>query len=388
MEFPRKLAAAVALSAIALVFAGVGFLAGMRAERSDLSLRNAHGLELIEEAYRKIVDAAAVAPDEDLLARGAIRGMIEALSRADPYALFYSPSGYRSFQELATGRFSGIGVWLKLRDDALEIVSILPGTPARAAGLRKGDVILEIGGRNAMKMSSDVAVGLIKGAPGTKVDLVVRRGTRELEFTLQRATIELPNLRSSLVGDIGYLRLFGFAHGAAEQARARVEDLVDRGARGLVLDLRDNGGGLFEEAVEIASLFIEDGEVVVYRTRGQDDVVYDARGDAFEDIPLVVLVNGGTASASEIVAAAIQDRDRGVVVGSTTYGKGSVQEVVTLGDTSALKLTIATYLTPSGESINGRGIRPDVVVKAGAQVQRRRAFAVLRGLFLSASPGG
>jgi carboxyl-terminal processing protease len=204
-----------------------------------------------------------------------------------------------------------------------------------------------------------------------------------LDFSLTRADIELPNLQARMTADgFGYIRLLGFARGAGEQVRGEVEHLVDGGAKGVILDLRDNGGGLFSEAVDVASVFIEDGDVVIYKERSNDDVVYEAEGDAFEDIPTVVLVNEGTASASEIVAGALQDSERAIVVGTTTYGKGSVQQIVPLADSSALKLTTAAYLTPSGRNIDGQGIEPDVEVDA-AYGQRARAVEILQGVVLS-----
>jgi carboxyl-terminal processing protease len=311
--------------------------------------------------------------------------MVDVLKKNDdPYALFYTPSGYRSFQELTTGKFSGIGVWLKQKGDDLEIVSVLPDTPAQATGLKRGDIIREIDGEPVNELSSDDAVALIKGPEGTEVDLLVERDSAEKDFTLTRAQIELPNLVSRrLDGDLGYVRLFGFARGAGEQIHDEVARLVDGGVKGIVLDLRDNGGGLFQEAVGVASTFIESGEIVTYRQRSADDVIYEAEGDAFEDLPLVVLVNEGTASASEIVAGALQDRERAMVIGTTTYGKGSVQEVVPLTDSSALKLTVAAYLTPDGHDINGQGIDPDVEVDDVSAVQRARAVEILKGIVIS-----
>jgi carboxyl-terminal processing protease len=168
---------------------------------------------------------------------------------------------------------------------------------------------------------------------------------------------------------LGYVRLFSFAKRAGEQVRSAVEKLQSRGARGIILDLRDNGGGLFDEGIKVASVFMEDGDVVTYREPGSDDVTYEAEGDAIEDIPLIVLVNEGTASASEIVSGALQDSGRSELVGTTTYGKGSVQQVIPLPDSSALKFTTAAYLTPSGRNINGTGIDPDIKVKdANAQL--------------------
>jgi carboxyl-terminal processing protease len=233
-------------------------------------------------------------------------------------------------------------------------------------------------------MTSDEAVARIKGPEGSEVALGIERDGVPMSFSIERETIDIPNVRVSMTeGNLAYIRLLGFSRGAGDQVRNEVERLVGEGAEGVVLDMRDNGGGLFTEAIEVASVFIEDGEIVAYRERSEKDVVYEAKGDAFEDVPVVVLVNEGTASASEIVAGALQDRDRAIVVGTTTFGKGSVQEVIPLLDASALKLTTAAYLTPEGRNINGKGIDPDVQVDAEPVVQRERAIEILKGVVLS-----
>lgn len=347
-------------------------------------------LRIIRDAYEEIRSTAVQQPGEEELARGAVRGMIKVLQKVedDPYALFYTPQAYRSFQELTTGRFSGIGVWLKNVKKSLRIVSVLPESPALAAGLQADDVIQTIDGRDVGTMTSDEAIARIKGPEGTKVDLEIGRDGDLLQFTITRAELDLPSVTASLEDEIGYLQLVTFADGAADSVRDEVQRLIDQGAEGIVLDMRDNGGGLFDEAVEIASIFIEDGEIVSYESRTEEDVVYKAEGDAYQDIPLVVLVNGGTASASEIVTGALQDRDRAIVVGTTTYGKGSVQRLVPLLDGSALKLTTAAYFTPAGGSIDGEGIEPDVEVDEVAEVQKQRAFEILRGMLVSTNPGG
>lgn len=385
MERWHKIAIAV-LTVLTVAFGAfsIGFAMGSGGDKPGFP-GGQRGAESVEDAYNKILSEAVDPPSEKALVRGAIKGMVEVLQKNDdPYALFYTPKGYRSFQELTTGRFSGIGVWLKQKKEDLEIVSVLPGTPAQGAGLKRGDVIRSIDGDAVTEMSSDDAVAKIKGPEGTDVDLRIERGDQDLSFTLTRAEIELPNLLSRTIDDdLGYIRLFGFARGAGDQVRAEVKDLLTGGVKGVVLDLRDNGGGLFQEAVDVASTFIEDGEIVTYRERSRDDVVYEAKGDAFEDLPLVVLVNEGTASASEIVAGALQDSERAMVIGTTTYGKGSVQEVVPLADSSALKLTIAAYLTPSGRNIDGNGIAPDVEVDGAAGVQRERAVEILKGIVIS-----
>lgn len=387
MERWQKVTIAI-LAVITVCFSAfsIGFAFGAKGDSGSV-VGTGEGIGSVQEAFTKILTESVDPPSEKALTRGAIKGMVEVLRKhEDPYAFFYTPSGYRSFQELTTGRFSGIGVWLKQKGGDLEIVSVLPATPAQKAGLHRGDVIRSIDGARVAEMSSDDAVALIKGPEGTEVSLRVERGARDMSFTLTRAEIELPNLISKTIdGDLGYIRLFGFARGAADQIHAEVAGLLKDGVRGVVLDLRDNGGGLFQEAVGVASTFIEDGEIVTYRQRSEGDIVYDAEGDAFEDLPLVVLVNEGTASASEIVAGALQDRERAMIIGTTTYGKGSVQEVVPLTDSSALKLTIAAYFTPNGNDINGSGIDPDVEVDDTAAVQRARAVEILKGIVISES---
>jgi carboxyl-terminal processing protease len=343
-------------------------------------------LSLIEDVYSKIKSEAVYPPSDEALVRGAVKGMAKSVKDAgDDFALFYSPKDYRSFQEVTTGQFSGIGVWLKDRGGRLEIVSVIPSTPAQRAGLREGDVIDSIDGEPVKALNSDQAVNRIKGKEGTEVSLGIEREGEQVSFDITRETIELPNLIANRTPEgLGYVRLFGFSRGAGAQLRSEVKELTEAGAEGIILDLRDNGGGLFSEGVSVASVFIEEGEIVSYRERFEPEISYDAQGDAFEDVPLVVLVNEGTASASEIVTGALQDTNRAVVVGSNTYGKGSVQEVLPLADASALKLTIGAYFTPEGQKINGSGIEPDVEVDSSPATQKERAKEILQGIIISA----
>lgn len=347
--------------------------------------RNADRLDfgVVSDVYRQIREDAVDPPSAEALTRGAIRGMVRTLKAHDPYALFYSPEDYRYLKEIQTGKYQGIGIMLREKDGLLLISSILPNTPAQEGGLRRGDIIRSIDGVPVRRFDSNEAVDRIKGRPGTEVVLGIEREGSDLVFTLVRRQLALPNLKAHVVEhDLGYVRLFGFSHGASEQLRDKIELLLDRGVQGVVLDLRGNPGGLFIEAVDVASVFIEHGAVVVYEQRSQPERVYQAEGDAFDDVPLVVLVNEGTASASEIVAGALQDRERAILVGATTFGKGSVQRFVELRDDSAVKLTTATYTTPAGRDINGLGIEPNVEV---ARNQLRRALAILRGIVLSKS---
>jgi carboxyl-terminal processing protease len=316
--------------------------------------------------------------------------MVKVLQKAgDPYALYYDKQSFESFQELTSGRFSGIGVWLDVKHEDLQVLSVLPDSPALEAGIKPGDIIETIDGDPVSKMTSDEAVAKIKGPEGSKVQLTIRRDKEKLELTITRASITFPNLRSKLTSDnLGYVQLVTFARGAGKQLRDEVGKLIDEGAEGIVLDLRDNGGGLFTEGIQVSSVFIENGVITTYSSPTEGDIKYEAEGDAFEDIPLVVLVNGRSASASEIVTGALKDTSRAIVVGSTTFGKGSVQQVIPLPGASALKLTTAAYLTPDGTNINGKGIEPDVEVAEDKPTeQKRRAFEILKGIVLSESGG-
>lgn len=383
----------ITLSALVGAFAvfSVGFAFGSEGRAPTTLLGTSggsgEGTSAISDAYDRILSTAVDPPSEQALTRGAVKGMIDALKENDdPYAAFFSPQGFKSLQELTTGKFSGIGVWLKVKDKDLEIVSVLPETPALKAGLQQGDVIVEIDGKVVADLTDDEAVSLIKGPEGSEVEILIERDGAPMEFAITRETIELPNLQSRLTDEnLGYVRLFGFARDAGDQVRNEVQQLLDDGAEGMILDLRDNGGGLFDEGVKVASVFIEDGNIVTYRDGQSEDIDYEAEGDAFEDVPLVVLVNEGTASASEIVAGALQDQDRAVLIGTTTYGKGSVQEIIPLPDASAVKFTTAAYLTPDGRNINGKGISPDVEVEGAPDVQFDRAVEVLQGIVLSGS---
>jgi carboxyl-terminal processing protease len=405
----EKRSRSIAAAAAALLLVGTAFGSGYLVAGSDdgdgIALRGSdsggsrivldgeiepgEGAGILGEALNEIRASSVDPPSEQDLVRGAIRGMVKILKKNsdDPYALFYTPRAYDDFQELSNGEFSGIGVWLKEKKQDYVIISVLPSTPAVEAGLEPGDIIRTVDGKPVSTMSADEAVNRIKGPEGTDVTLGIERGAAQLEFTITRASIDLPNLEAEVTEDgFGYIRLFGFARGAGTQVREEIEAMIGQGVDGVILDVRDNGGGLFTEAIEVASVFIESGDVVIYRERSSNEIVYEAEGDAFQDVKLVVLVNEGTASASEIVAGAVQDNERGVVVGTSTYGKGSVQQIVPLVDSSAIKLTTAAYLTPEGRDIDGEGIEPDVEVEE-ASLQRQRAVEILRGIVASA-PGG
>jgi carboxyl-terminal processing protease len=280
----------------------------------------------------------------------------------DPYSHYYDPSLYRSFQDETSPHLSGVGIDVKVVTRGLFVVDVFAGSPAAKAGIVPNDVITAVGATSLAKRSSDFSSGLIKGRAGTKVTLTILSGTRTRTVSIVRANINVPVAAGRIVTyhgtKLGYVELSSFTTGSGAEVRAQVEKVLHQGARGLILDLRENGGGLLEEAVNTASIFIPDGTIVSTDGRSQPRQVYMARGDAISTkIPLVVLVDSGTASSSEIVTGALKDRGRAKVVGTHTYGKGVFQEIDPLPNGGALDFTVGEYFTPNGENLGGGGVR-------------------------------
>ncbi|HKL12713.1 MAG TPA: S41 family peptidase [Halanaerobiales bacterium] len=300
----------------------------------------------------------------DDLVDSAITGMLKEL---DPYSSYLSPNEYEEMQIEFDGEFGGIGIVITIRDEKLTIVSPIKNTPGERAGLKSGDVIKAINGKLTSKMSQEKAVDIMRGEPGTEVTLTIAREDKEEDFdvVITRANVEIPYVEHSMETDtIGYLSIYQFASDVGYKAEQALEDLKSQGAQSLILDLRNNPGGILDEAVKVASNFIDDGTVVTVKSRRREDEVYNTVSDITAvDIPMVVLVNEGSASASEIVAGAISDQSRGKLIGQKTFGKGTVQTVIPLGDGSALRLTTARYYTPNGTFIHEKGIEPDISVE-------------------------
>jgi carboxyl-terminal processing protease len=297
---------------------------------------------------------------------GAVRGMLRAL---DPHSSFMDPESYREMQVETSGSFGGLGIEITIRDDQLTVVAPIEGTPAWRAGIQPGDRILKIEGLVTKDMSLPDAVKKMRGPKGTKVTVTIgREGTREpFDVTLTREVIQVQSIKSQeLEPGIGYVRIRQFQERTAPDLVAAVEKF-DKGGNlaGLIVDVRNNPGGLLSAAVEVSEEFLGDGKLIVYtegRVRNQNMRFTAHAKRAITDVPLVVLVNQGSASASEIVAGSIQDHGRGVVLGQQTFGKGSVQTIIPLADGSGLRLTTARYFTPKGRSIHGKGITPDIVI--------------------------
>ncbi|MGH8906136.1 MAG: S41 family peptidase [Egibacteraceae bacterium] len=361
---------------VALVL--VSYRAGLRQATGQALPPEFAAVSQLYERIRR--DAVRVPPDGEL-AQGAVEGMIGALD--DPYAAYFDAADFAVFARMLDGRFSGVGVQIQDGDQGPVIVSVFDGTPAAEAGIVVGERIVSVDGKDVRDTPTESVAALVTGEAGTAVSIGLEggpAGPRVLRLT--RADILLPDVESRLEdGDIGYVSLVQFSNNAGIRVRAAALDLANQGARGIVLDLRGNPGGLLGEAVEVASVFVEDGTLVSVRGRAGSgaDRLYEAEGDALDSLPLVVLVDEWSASASEIVAAAVQDLKRGQIIGETTYGKGSVQSIEVLGN-GGVKLTTAEYLTSSGRSIEGVGVVPDLEV-SGDDAQLAAARATLRQLF-------
>jgi carboxyl-terminal processing protease len=314
-------------------------------------------------SYVQLIDAVAwsidskymEAVDRKELIYSGIRGMLETL---DPFSVMQEKKEYNQLMEMTQGKYQGLGMMIDLRDEIITVVSPIEGTPAQKKGIRAGDKILEIDGKSTKGMSTEDASKLMRGPAGTKVVLTIKReGLAEvLEYELERAVIQLKNVPyyGVLDNNIGYVRLSRFSEESGSELKNALEELQKKKIKGLILDLRNNGGGLLAQAVETADLFLNKGDLIVYtKGRGEEKISeFLAQGNGFyKDAPLAVLVNDGSASASEILAGAIQDWDRGVLIGDTTFGKGLVQQVFDMPNDVYLKLTTAKYYIPSGRSI-------------------------------------
>jgi carboxyl-terminal processing protease len=323
---------------------------------------SAEATELVEDFYYRPVAA-------DELAGASLRGMVRGLRRRyrDRFSEYFSPRTLARFNEEIEGRFSGIGLSVGGVPAGLRVVKAFKGSPAERAGIEPGETIVSVEGRPLRGLSADAATARIKGPEGTEVTIGVRPrgGGKPRQVTLVRAEIEVPVVSSALrtVGGekLGYVRLAGFTRGAHGALRRAVRRLQRRGAEGLVLDLRGNGGGLLDEAVLAASVFLPAGEVVVStRSRSEGREVYRTDGGNLPALPTVVLIDRNTASAAEILAAAVADQAGATIVGRRSFGKGVFQQEIGLSNGGALKLTVGEYFTPDGTNLAGAGIEPDV----------------------------
>ena len=316
--------------------------------------------EVLTQVQKNYVDDTKV---KDLV-QGAIRGMLSTL---DPHSAYMTPEMYKEMQVETKGEFGGVGIQIGVKENRLAVIAPIDGTPAQRAGIKAGDYITKVNEESTKDLSLMDAVQKMRGPKGTKVNLTIQRdGTADpLQFTLVRDTIKIKSVKSKVLDNIGYVKLTQFQEATGRDLGRVLKQFKEQKVQSTILDLRNNPGGLLTAAVEVSEQFLPNGKMVVY-TKGREskkDEWFAKGKDQMDDSPMIILVNEGSASASEIVAGALQDYGRAVIVGTTSFGKGSVQTILPLGDGSGLRLTTAKYYTPKGRSIQSTGITPDIVIK-------------------------
>jgi carboxyl-terminal processing protease len=336
-----------------------------RAAASD-TYRN---LNLFGDVFEKIRSDYVEKPDEQKLVESAINGMLSSL---DPHSSYMDAKSFRDMQVQTRGEFGGLGIEVTQEDGAIKVVTPIDDTPASRAGILSGDIITAIDNENVQGLSLNQAVDKMRGAPDTPVVLKILRGTSKdpIDIKLTRAVIQIKSVREHQEGDdIGYIRITQFNEQTFEGVRAAIQkfetDIPANKFKGFILDLRNNPGGLLDQSIAVVNCFLDRGEIVSTRGRNAEETMrYNAHpGDLSKGKPVIILINGGSASASEIVAGALQDHKRATILGTRSFGKGSVQTIIPLGQNNgAVRLTTARYYTPSGRSIQAKGIDPDVTV--------------------------
>jgi len=347
--------------ALVSIFTGV-----VMAKKLPFQSENWEQLKIFTEVLSYIESNYVEEVEPEKIVHGAIRGLLRTL---DPHSSFMPPDVYREMQVETEGRFGGLGIEITIRDDVLTVVSPIESTPAFRAGIQPGDQIVKVNGESTKELSLIEAVKKLRGPEGSAVTIaIMRQGFSEpKDFTLSRAVIQIKSVRwTKLQDDVGYIKLRNFQKTSAEELEEALQDLGEQKIQSLVLDLRNNPGGLLEQAIAVSDLFLEGGKLIVYtkgRLASQSMKGYSKTDGLHVSYPLAIIINGGSASASEIVAGALQDLGRATVVGTQSFGKGSVQTIIPLSDGSGLRLTTAKYYTPKGSEIHGKGITPDIVVE-------------------------
>ncbi len=331
-------------------------------ERSDTYRQ----LKLFGDVFERVrADYVEKTGDKELI-EAAIQGMLSSL---DPHSSYLSKENFQEMQVQTQGEFGGLGIEVTMEQGVIKVVSPIDDTPAARAGIRAGDLIIALDDEPVTGLSLSEAVDQMRGKVGTEIQLTIRRGEREpFKVTIEREKITIQSVRSKTFDDVGYLRITTFneqTQPGLEEEIASIQDELGSDVQGYVIDLRNNPGGLLEQAISVSDSFLKQGEIVSTRGRDTEDSQrYNAEnGDLTNGKPLVVLINGGSASASEIVAGALQDHGRAIVLGTQSFGKGSVQTIIPLPGHGAMRLTTARYYTPSGRSIQAKGIAPDITVE-------------------------
>jgi carboxyl-terminal processing protease len=343
---------------------------------------------VVDEAAARIAGDSSSHVDVRELQQSAIQAMLA--QTGDRWAAYYAPQERAQLSALLDGRYGGLGLWLRRSSaGAVSVVSVVPGSPATTK-IEVGDQVLAVDSWKVGGAGVAEVITKLRGPSGSPVALTLRRDGTVRHVRLTRADVTTPDVSVAAINQhIELIRVSSFSRGVGTAVREGVAALGHKSAQGIILDLRGDPGGLLDEAVEVAGVFLNGGPVVSYSGRNMPTRLLDAPTGGATKLPVAVLVDGGTASAAEVVAAALQDRHRGVIVGSRTFGKGSVQEPITLSDGSAIELTVARYFTPDGRSLDGHGLTPDVLVPAAApdSVAITRASDVLTGLIADAASG-
>jgi carboxyl-terminal processing protease len=329
-------------------------------------------LNLFGEVFERVrADYVEEVSDEKLI-EAAINGMLTSL---DPHSSYLNPKDFQDMQVQTKGEFGGLGIEVTMEDGLIKVVSPIDDTPAFRAGVLPGDIITHLDGEPVLGLTLAEAVDKMRGPTNTSIKLTIRRGNKEpFDLVVKRDVIRVDSVRSRALDDVAYIRITSFTEQTDSGLRKAMDKLkaeMGSNLKGVVLDLRNNPGGLLDQAIAVSDDFLDKGEIVSTRGRSADDVQRtNARpGDIAEDLPIVLLINGGSASASEIVAGALQDHRRAILLGTRSFGKGSVQTIIPLPGRGAMRLTTARYYTPSGRSIQAKGIEPDIVVEP-AKIER------------------
>jgi carboxyl-terminal processing protease len=353
-------------------------------------------LSFFGEVFDRIRAQYVDPPDEQELLRAAINGMLVSL---DPHSGYLDPAMFEDVQEDTSGQFGGLGIEVTMEEGVIKVVSPIDDTPAQRAGVLANDYIVELDGKSVQGMALDDAVKLMRGPIGSKIKItVIREGATEpLYFELARDVIAQRVTRYSMEGDVAVLRIARFTEQAYPGIQKSIKDIYEerKGTppKGIILDLRNNPGGLVDQAVYVSDAFLKQGSIVLTRGRNEDEATrQDAKPDDLDarlaDVPLIVLINGGSASAAEIVAGALQDHKRATLIGTRSFGKGSVQSIIHLGANGGIKLTTARYYTPSNRSIQAAGIQPDIVIKENVPAEFAGRDEILGEAGLSGQIGG
>jgi carboxyl-terminal processing protease len=344
---------------------------------------------VLDEVTKKILANSANQTDQQTLERAAIDGMLKSLG--DKWSQYLPSTGNKSFEESIEGQFSGIGVWIRSDESgAVSVAGIVPSSPAEFAKIQNGDVIESVDGVSTFNRPLSEVANLLSGENNTNAILAVKRNDELLSFNIKRIDLKTNPVRAKILNDgVISIAISEFNRGSARALRAALGSSGQE-ITGVILDLRGNPGGLLVEAVDVAGAFLNGGLVVEFHRSGQSPEVFNALGDGDSRTPLVVIVDRGTASAAEVVAAALQDRNRAIIVGEKTFGKATVQNSESLSNGAEIELTVGYYITPSGKKLEGQGIEPDIEVSANEEkfVAEQRALQVLSGLLASVGQRG